>query len=49
MEVPGKTVEKLQDLLRLAEQGEENAVPEIRQILNEHPNLAWDFVDRRQP
>jgi hypothetical protein len=45
MEVPGKTVEKLQDLLRLAEKGEENAVPEIRQILNEHPNLVWDFVD----
>jgi len=45
IEVPGKTVEKLQDLLRLAEKGKENAVPEIRQILNEHPNLAWDFVD----
>jgi hypothetical protein len=45
MEVPGKTIEKLQDLLRLAEKGEENAVPEIRQILNEHPNLAWDYVD----
>jgi hypothetical protein len=45
MEVSGKTIEKLQDLLRLAEKGEENAVPEIRQILNEHPNLAWDFVD----
>jgi hypothetical protein len=44
-EVPGETIEKLQDLLRLAEKGEENAVPEIRQILNEHPNLAWDFVD----
>jgi hypothetical protein len=45
MEVSGKTIEKLQDLLRLAEKGEENAVPEIRQILNEHPNLAWDYVD----
>jgi hypothetical protein len=45
MEVPGKTIEKLQDLLRRAEKGEENAVPEIRQILNEHPKLAWDFVD----
>jgi hypothetical protein len=40
-----KTVEKLHDLLRLAEKGEEDAVPEIRQILNEHPDLAWRFVD----
>jgi hypothetical protein len=45
MEDFGKTVEKLQDLLRLAEKGEEDAVPEIRQILNEHPDLAWQFVD----
>jgi hypothetical protein len=40
-----KTVEKLHDLLRLAEQGQEDAVPEIRQILNEHPGLAWRYVD----
>ena len=40
-----KTVEKLHDLLREAEQGQEDAVPEIRQILNEHPSLAWRFVD----
>ena len=45
IEEPGKIVEKLQDLLRLAEKGEENAVPEIRRILNERPNLACDFVD----
>jgi hypothetical protein len=45
MEESEKTVEKLQDLLRLAEKGEEDAVPEIRQILNEHPDLAWRFVD----
>jgi hypothetical protein len=45
MEESGKAVEKLQDLLRLAEKGEEDAVPEIRQILNEHPDLAWQFVD----
>jgi hypothetical protein len=45
MEEPGKAVEKLQDLLRLAEKGEEDAVPKIRQILNEHPDLAWQFVD----
>jgi len=43
-----KTVEKLQDLLRLAEKGEEGAVPEIRQILDEHPDLAWRFVDVAQ-
>jgi hypothetical protein len=40
-----KTVEKLRALLRLAEQGQEDAVPEIRQILDEHPGLAWRFVD----
>jgi hypothetical protein len=40
-----ETVKKLQDLLRLAEKGEENAMPEIRRILNEYPSLAWDFVD----
>jgi hypothetical protein len=45
IEEPGKTVEKLQNLLHLAEKGEENAVPEIRQILNEHPDLAREFVD----
>jgi hypothetical protein len=44
-EEPEKTVEKLHDLLRLAEKGQEDAVPEIRQILNEHPDLAWRFVD----
>jgi hypothetical protein len=45
LEESRKTVEKLRDLLRLAHQGEEDAVPEIRQILNEHPDLAWQFVD----
>jgi hypothetical protein len=45
LEQSEKTVEKLQDLLRLAEKGEEDAVPEIRQILNEHPDLAWRYVD----
>ena len=45
LEESEKTVEKLHDLLRLAEQGQEDAVPEIRQILNEHPDLAWRFVD----
>ena len=45
IEASEKTVEKLHDLLRLAEKGQEDAVPEIRQILNEHPDLAWRFVD----
>jgi hypothetical protein len=45
LEASEKTVEKLHDLLRLAEKGEEDAVPEIRQILDEHPDLAWRFVD----
>jgi hypothetical protein len=40
-----KIVERLQDLLRKAEKGEEDAVPEIRKILREHPGLAWRFVD----
>jgi hypothetical protein len=48
LEEPRKTVEKLQDLLRKAEKGEEDAVPEIRQILNEHSDLAWQFVDVAQ-
>ena len=45
LEESEKTVEKLHDLLRLAEKGQEDAVPEIRQILNEHPDLTWRFVD----
>jgi hypothetical protein len=45
LEEAEKTVEKLHDLLRLAEKGKEDAVPEIRQILNEHPDLAWRFLD----
>ena len=45
IEASEKTVEKLQDLLRLAERGQEDAVPEIRQILSEHPGLAWRYVD----
>jgi hypothetical protein len=45
IEASEKRVEKLQDLLRLAEQGQEDAVPEIRQILSKHPDLAWRFVD----
>jgi hypothetical protein len=44
MEESERTVEKLRDLLRLAEKGDKDAVPEIRQILDEHPDLAWRFV-----
>jgi hypothetical protein len=44
-EESGKILEKLGDLLRLAERGQEDAVPEIRQILNEHPGMAWRYVD----
>jgi hypothetical protein len=45
MEESAKTVEKLRGLLRLAEKGDKDAVPEIRQILSEHPDLARRFVD----
>ena len=42
---PALPLLQLHDLLRLAEKGQEDAVPEIRQILNEHPDLTWRFVD----
>jgi hypothetical protein len=45
MEESGKTVKKLQDLLGKAQKGEKDAVPEIRQVLSGHPDLAWQFVD----
>ena len=45
MEESGKSVEKLRGLLGKAEKGDEDAVPEIRQILDERPDLAWQFVD----
>jgi hypothetical protein len=45
MEEPGRTVEELRGLLGKAEKGDKDAVPEIRQILDEHPDLAWQFVD----
>jgi hypothetical protein len=44
LEESEKAVEKLRDLLRLAEKGQEDAMPKIRQILSEHPDLAWQFV-----
>jgi hypothetical protein len=48
MEESGRTLEKLQGLLGKAEKGDEDAVPEIRQILDERPHLAWQFVDVAQ-
>jgi hypothetical protein len=45
IEASEKRVEKLQDLLRLAEKGQEDTVPEIRQILSKHPGLALRFVN----
>jgi hypothetical protein len=45
IEASERTVEKLQDLPRLAKKGDKDAVPEIRQILSEHPDLALRFVD----
>jgi hypothetical protein len=48
MEESGRTLEKLRGLLGKAEKGEKDAVPEIRQILNERPDLAWQFVDVAQ-
>jgi hypothetical protein len=48
MEESGRTLEKLRGLLGKAEKGDENAVPEIRQILDERPDLAWQFVDVAQ-
>ena len=47
-EEPGKAVEKLRDLLGKAHQNQEAAVPNIRQILSEHPDLARQFVDVAQ-
>ena len=48
MEESGRTLEKLRGLLGKAERGDEDAVPEIRQILDERPDLAWQFVDIAQ-
>jgi hypothetical protein len=44
LEESEKTVKKLRDLLCLAKKGQEDAMPKIRQILSEHPDLAWRFV-----
>src|SRR4051812_47125661 len=44
LEESEKAVEKLRDLLSLAEKDQENAMPKIRQILGEHPDLAQRFL-----
>ena len=36
-----ETVGRLRELVEEAENGTKEAVPEIRQILNEHPHLSW--------
>ena len=44
LEESEKAVEKLRDLLSLAKKDQENAMPKIRQILSEHPDLAQRFM-----
>jgi hypothetical protein len=39
------TVGRLRDLFKKAEKGNKKAVPEIREILQESPDLAWRFMD----
>jgi hypothetical protein len=39
------TVGRLKDLFKKAEKGNRKAVPEIREILKESPDLAWRFMD----
>jgi hypothetical protein len=41
----GDTVERLRGLFRRAEKGNKKAVPEIREILQKSPDLAWRFMD----
>jgi hypothetical protein len=38
------TVAKLQDLSDRAQDGDETAVPEIRKVLDDSPDLAWLFI-----
>ena len=39
------TAGRLSDLFKKAEKGNEKAVPEIRKILRESPDLAWRFMN----
>ena len=40
-----ETIDKLRELVKKAEKGTKKAVPEIREILREHPQLSWKLVD----
>jgi hypothetical protein len=39
------TVGRLKELLSKTEKGTKKAVPEIREILRDNPDLAWRFID----
>ncbi len=39
------TLARLQDLTKKAETGDKTAVPELRDMLQESPEIAWRFVD----
>jgi len=40
-----ETVSRLEELAKKAEKGDRKAVPEIREILEQSPDLAWRFTD----
>jgi len=40
-----ETVERLRGLVKKAEKGDKKAVPEIREILQQNPDLAWRFTN----
>jgi hypothetical protein len=40
-----ETVGRLRELVEEAEKGTKEAVPEIRQILDDHPHLCWKIMD----
>ncbi len=41
----GATVERFSELVKKAEKGDKKAVPDIREILEENPDLAWRYID----
>ena len=45
LEARRATLVRLQDLLGEAEEGTRKAVPEIREILRDNPDLAWRHID----
>ncbi len=40
-----KTVERLKTLTKRVEEGEEEAMPALRELLDESPDLAWRLAD----